>query len=214
MSRLFLIFYGFMLLISCNNNKRNDAFLSERLAEINRDYKNRQEPFRLSVKLMDHFPQKIYNLPIKLESNLNSERNKNCSDFIVSDFSVNKEMIDSIEKNLKNVLKIQSKVANDCTLMLITKDNKFCTSLTPYFESNSKFDNSEEVVSWKDVYSHETISGLNKDFNIYLIDSGKLDVNEIDKAKRNKLGINKNCFSKGLAINKVKNIIFYWIILW
>ncbi|MNY13272.1 hypothetical protein D3C86_1464010 [compost metagenome] len=202
------------MLISCNNNKRNDVFLSQRLAEVNRDYKNRQEPFRLSVKLMDHYPKRIYNLPIKIESNLNSERNKNYSDFIVSDFGVNKEIIDSIEINLKSVLKIQSKTANDSTLMLITKDSKLCESLIPYFESNSKFDNPEEVVSWKDVYSHETISGLSKDFNIYLVDSGKLDVSEIDKAKRNKLGINKNCFSKGVAINRVKNILFYWIILW
>lgn len=214
MMRLIIILYVLIFLMSCGNEKKKDAFLSQRLVEVTKDYKNRMEPFRLSVNLTNHYPERIYNLPIKIESNLNSEKDKYYSDFIVSTFSVNKNIIDSIEMNLKNVLKLQSKTANDSTLTVISKERKLCSNMIPYFVSSSSFNNPEEVALWDDVYSHETISGLNKDFNIYLIDSGNLNVNEADKAKKNNLGIKENCFSKGIAINKVNNIVFYWIILW
>lgn len=69
------------------------------------------------------------------------------------------------------------------------------------------------MVKKEDVYSKITKSGLTDGFNIYVLKSGELNNKEIQLGIENNLG-SFHCFSRGVAINRDKKTVIYWIIVW
>lgn len=81
----------------------------------------------------------------------------------------------------------------------------------PFFE---EFDLSRLKVNNESVYSNETISGLSKDFCIYILDSKSGHYWDGLKPLYYMPEGWKNGYTKGLSINNKKKITIYWFILW
>lgn len=77
----------------------------------------------------------------------------------------------------------------------------------PFFEKNNDlpFDN---------IFSDATISGLSKNFDIYVIDSKSGNywkgLEPLDYMPKGW----KNGYSKGICVNKKERVVIYWLIIW
>jgi hypothetical protein len=81
----------------------------------------------------------------------------------------------------------------------------------PYFETENHSFYKGDV---KDIYSSETLSGLSKDFMIYVFDfktgnywEGLKPLDYLPEGW-------ENGYSKGIAINKRKKILIHWFVVW
>lgn len=90
------------------------------------------------------------------------------------------------------------------------RDNKYYYPV-PYFETKTLHFYKGDV---KDIYSDETPSGLSKEFVIYVFDfktgnywQGLKPLDYLPEGW-------KNGYSKGIAINEVKNVLIYWFVVW
>ena len=90
------------------------------------------------------------------------------------------------------------------------RDNKYYFPV-PFFETEDHPFYKGDI---KDIYSSETPNGLSEDFTIYVFDF---------KAGNYWQGLKpldympegwKNGYSKGIAVNKKKNVIIHWFVVW
>ncbi len=199
-----LIFYIllFFLLFGCRKN--NDSFKAERLNQINIDYLeiiNKYNPL-----LINQFPKKINNLPVKLSYKNNSSEPFNY--IYLFDFNVEKKIVDSIifsnQKNRRTLID-----ANFSTKSIILNTNQLKERnlrisnnemLIPYF-SDKNSENKEEVIKKEEIYSSTTKDGLVDKFKTFII-----DYNYDDKINHK--------YSKGVSIYSEKKIVIYWTIYW
>lgn len=178
--------------------------MAERLTQINVDYLeviNNHSP-----SLINQFPKKISNLPIKLSYKNNSSEPFNY--IYLFEFNVEKKVIDSIiSSNQKNrgVL-IDS---NFSTKSIILNTNQLKERnlridnnemVIPYF-SDEEPENKEDIIKKEEIYNLTTKGGLVDKFKTYIIDY-KYD----DKMNHK--------YSKGVSIYSEKNTIVYWTIYW
>lgn len=212
MIKLLLSVGIFIFMISCNQNKNSKSHFEQRLNEVNTDYLKRLDVIKLSNEITNHFPQGIDNLPIKIYNNFGVGRSDLHNFFYLTTFPVTDDKVDSIEKSIQKDKVVEIKKADDPSLNVFNQE-KTCGSYLPFFESNSEFDNKEDVVKKEDIYSRITKSGLTEGFSVYIIKSGELNNKEIQMAIENNLG-NFRCFSRGVAINRDKKTVIYWIIVW
>lgn len=77
----------------------------------------------------------------------------------------------------------------------------------PFFEKNNDlpFDN---------IFSDATISGLSKNFDIYVIDSKSGNYWKGLKPLDYMPNGWKNGYSKGICVNKKERVVIYWLIIW
>ena len=207
------ILFFLMILVSCSQEKKRDVFIKERLKEINDKYIDEKKPFNLSDKMINHFPESIDHLPIKISKNTSLKNESKYKLLTLGEFNIENKKIDSIKLSFNKKHTIEKFTATDLSLKILTK-KKECGNYIPFFNSTSSFDNPEDVVKKEDVYSNLTKSGLSKDFEIYVLESGSLNSKETAQANMNEIGNSVKCFSRGICLNKTKKIIIYWIILW
>ena len=192
----------FFLLFGCKKN--NDSFMAERLTQINIDYLeviNNHSP-----SLINQFPKKISNLPIKLSYKNNSSEPFNY--IYLFEFNVEKKVIDSIiSSNQKNGGVLIDSHFSPKSIILNTnqlkeKDLRIGNNemLIPYF-SDEEPENKEDIIKKEEIYNLTTKSGLVDEFKTYIIDYSYDD-------KMN------HKYSKGVSIYSEKNIVVCWTIYW
>lgn len=77
----------------------------------------------------------------------------------------------------------------------------------PFFEKNND-------IPFNDIFSETTISGLSKNFDIYVIDSKSGNYWEGLKPLDYMPNGWKNGYSKGICINEKERTVIYWVITW
>ncbi|MGJ1421258.1 hypothetical protein ACR79T_16690 [Sphingobacterium spiritivorum] len=207
------ILFFLIVLVSCGQEKKRDVFIKERLKEINDRYFDEKKTLNFSDKMINHFPENIDHLPIKISTNIHLKNENKYKLLSLVEFNIENRKIDSLKLSFNEKHTIEKFTATDSSLKILTKKEE-CGNYIPFFNSTSLFDNPEDVVKKEDVYSNLTKSGLSKDFEIYVLESGSLSPKETSQANMNEIGNSVKCFSKGICLNKTKKIIIYWIILW
>ncbi|MGN7709418.1 hypothetical protein KYG33_19315 [Chryseobacterium sp. D764] len=192
----------FFLLFGCKKN--NDSFMVERLNQININYLeviNKYNPL-----LINQFPKKINNLPVKLSYKNNSSEPFNY--IYLFDFNVEKKVVDSITSSTQRNggilidanFSTKSIVLNTNQLKKINLRINNNEMLVPYF-SDENSENKEDIIKKEDMYSLTTKDGLVDKFKTYII-----DYNYDDKINHK--------YSKGVSIYSEKKIVIYWTIYW
>lgn len=199
-----IIFYIllFFLLFGCKKN--NDSFTTERLTQINIDYLELINNY--SPSLINQFPKKISNLPIKLS--YKNDLSEPFNYIYLFEFNVEKKIIDSIvSSNQKNRgvlidsnIRSKSNILNTNQLKERNLRIGINEMLIPYF-SDGESTNKENVIKKEEMYNSTTKNGLVDKFQTHIIDYSYDD-------KMN------HKYSKGVSIYSEKRIVVYWTIYW
>ncbi len=201
-----------MTLFSCNNSTKVKS-----VKEDSDEYSNILRFFGDS--LVNHFP-KEEPTKINMAQHVDTFCYHNTLSFQLTLYDA-KKIIDSTLNHYSKQPIIQYKSNDICLIVVndyITKYNcgdYFRAEKSTYFNgcSNSKLPIPNFWSS--ELASCETRSRLPKDFILYVIDSKIGLFSKKINAEQSSLPIHiKHGYSKGLAINKEKNIINYWVIVW
>lgn len=212
-------------IFSCSYRHKILEASDQALKEANVAYSKHRLLMNFPDSLIDHFPTKITSLPVREYQNYDEK--SQCLYYILFADNANLREIDS----LQNILKLQNKVGynvSDSNLIFIRKkgyrkkttkktlqslEKKEIYNIIPFFEKDQLM-NKEDIVLTEDVYSDTTISGLSEQFVIYILNSekGKYNLNmpPLDYMPEGW----GNGYSKGICINRRKNVIGYWTLLW
>lgn len=178
--------------------------MAERLTQINIDYLeviNNHNP-----SLINQFPKKINNLPIKLSYKNNSSEPLNY--IYLFEFNVEKKIIDSIissnQKNGRVLMDLRFDTKSIILNFNQLKERNLSINnnemLIPYF-SDEKPANKEDIIKKDEMYNPTAKDGLVDNFKTYIVDYSYDDK------------INYK-YSKGVSIYSEKKIVIYWTIYW
>jgi hypothetical protein len=209
-----LLLFGLCLLIYSCNGQALDPKSNEKYIKSKNEFDS---------KLTEFFPQKLLYLPRNTINNKDISKNDVC--FILYEYKVDKNAIDSVIKNVQN--KYIAKYSSEDTCLLIVNR----------FETLETLKNMEEVIitdstkvnqdCYKKLYPIPNFIDYNfprknndlkleGNFDIYVLEakSGnyfkKFDLQPNPQMPEEW----KNGYSKGIAINKQKGTVIYWGIIW
>jgi hypothetical protein len=208
----YLVLIFLLTLFSCGQKR---SLFEWRLKEINESYKEELSTMQLPGNMVNHFPENIERLPIKIYKSISESQS--CMYFMLFEFNN--------DKNIQYNYIAKYQASNDSLLVIkrharntfisyksyLRNDNSFYP--IPFFEKDT-YNNPEDVVTTEDVYSDSTTCGLSKDFAIYVIDfNPKFQKDEMRPLSYMPEGW-KNGYSKGICINEKKGVIIYWVLIW
>jgi hypothetical protein len=151
--------------------------------------------------LKNHFPDNVdYYKNTKYEISYSDWKIKKVRAIKLSSYYTDKNLIKELKENLNKESIIIYK-GTDKNLIEIGSDTKriscdTCFHLIPqfYYKNNNK-------------------SGLNDDFDIYILDSKKVNQLSQDIIDSEKIDLNDG-YSKGIAINEKERTVIFWFLVW
>lgn len=213
--------------IGCNNKTTHIIEQNESLRILTLSYKEDLEALDLPDRFLDHFPDKLTSQYTFLESQLELKETS-CIYCVLYEYNLNGEWLDSLEYALQNN-HIAKYRADDSDLIVLKKnrvvkksDNNNGiippdTEKTPRypipFFYEREFPKDQYYPQKEDVYAN-TLCGLSEMFSIYIIESKPFILKEkLPDLKDMPLG--QGCgYSKGVSINKKKQAVAFWLIIW
>lgn len=214
-----LTFFSVILFFSCG--ERKEAFERWRLKEASLSYEEELRIIDFPKETIEHFPDSIQLLPVKLYKNLDSK--SSCQSILLFEYFVSEHALNVVQNPLAKYL-----ASNDSLLVIenhrigtFTKRYKSYQDFEmnlgyypiPFFEKE-EYNHPEDAVSTKDIYSDSTVSGLSEDFIIYILNSKPgIYLGNLKPLEYMPNGW-ENGYSKGVCINKKRKIVIYWTLIW
>jgi len=220
------IIYYFLLIIiciGCSNKNPQGSNMNLGLQEANSFYKKDILSMDMPPLLTDHFPENIISLPT--EFSCNKDSSWGIIYYTLIEYNVNDNNLNNLEQKLvkfpqygtcKNNIVIKkrrvfSELSKDDEYSHINGRRDVC--VVPFFFSYNHSDDFNQVKT-DDIYTDRTITGLKKDFDIYIIDSKPGIYYEGLKLLDSMPKGWEHGYSKGVCINKKHSLIAYWVIIW
>lgn len=190
--------YTIIILVYCFTltgcNKSNPHLIN-----VNQDYKRFKSKFE--SKFIDHFPEKITAIENYVICNTNVKENE--VGLILAETNVSETTIDSISKIIKSNFIVTYSNKDSCLLKINNvKYNNSCN------KQDMPVPDLENMAGMK--------SFLGNTFEIYVIEAKSGVFSENFKLKPSLKMPEKwvNGYSKGYALDKKKNTIIYWFVMW
>lgn len=216
-----IVIFLFIAIFFFACNERKDVFEKWRLKEASLSYKEQLRTLDFPKETIDHFPDSLVLLPVKMYKHLDSELS--CQSFLFFEYFVSEHAQSVVKHPLARYW-----ASNDSLLVIenhqigtFTKRYKSYRDLEmslgyypiPFFEKE-EYNHAEDIVYTEDVYSDNTTSGLSEDFVIYILNSKPGIFLENLKPLAYMPNGWKSGYSKGVCINTKKKIVIYWALIW
>jgi hypothetical protein len=201
------------LITSCNGQAHN--------TRTNKKYLKYKNEF--DKELTKHFPHNLSSYPNEIIRSTDTLKNNIC--FMLYEYDVQKDKLDSIAKKVYN-LSIAKYKSNDSCLLIVNRfetmksyENRTVVEIKDSSKINQDcFKNLYPIPNFINYNSPNRDSELKltDDFDIYILEAKSGNHWKEYKVLPNPQMPDKwkNGYSRGIALNKEKNIIIYWAIIW
>lgn len=207
--------------MGCNHVERKYS-----LRVLTASYQEGLEALDVPDAFLNHYPRALFSHFTYMDSQSQLQETS-CIYSAFYEYNVNKERLDSLVYNLQNQ-KIAQYRPTDSSLIVLGKNRKIRKAkredtefskinqnpyyIIPYFYERD-WDNNSNYPHKEEIYAN-TLCGLSEKFIIYVLESEPyIFKTALPNLEDTPVGWERG-YSKGISINKEKQTVIYWLIIW
>ena len=208
---IIIIFVSSFFITACNGQKKN--YMTERQKNLSNEYFNAKKKF--DKKYTSHFPNEIL-----IDSSFYLSFDSECKELILENKIIDINSVENLIKQAKAIYK-----STDTCLLIIDRFNtaKYIdlTKLTEYDKfliDRPCYKDKLPVPNFRySKYADDNTGKLLSGFNLYILDANpgiyfKPNLDDVLDTYMPEYW--EHGYSKGVAVNKEKDIVIYWIVIW